>query len=565
MNFKEFRLLSEATKELYAAIGKVSTDRLLKTKVDPEVAKMHDKVFGKDNHHIEIPLENDLPEKVKSHIESNGDSIEGENVKLKSGRTAPISKYLAKANAPKDVQDEHQNWAKNKVSNSKLVITRHPAEVASASTGTHWDSCARATKKTSKENVPAWDAMPEEIHHGTMMAMHVHSDAKPDKDGHYASKDILGRSLIKRHEADVESENPHENSFHRENKTYGAFPVAANKAVDDFTSKHYPQKNLTAHKVHTLYDDDASSVKVNMQHPDMKHTFTSGHEKELSKKTQLDVVNPRFPNRANQAVLDIAAQSKHSDVRHLVAHNSTNPDTIRKVFNNPDNHRSMSYKPTEECVKNPHAPSDVVSAGVKHEDSSVRESAMHNHNLSHDQIMTGLHDSDSWVTSAAAAHPKLDKDHVNHIIGNPDKFKSGTALRSAYKSAHATHDQINTGLHHENQHVAMATLSNPKIDKNNLIHALDSPHRSVFKDALSHEKVDSDVLAKAVMHKSPLVHATALEHKKMTPELFKLAKTHPDEKMASHVVNYEKEHNDRAERIKQTAIIRGGVHAPLGR
>ena len=84
MNFKEFRLLSEAKKDLYTAIGKAPTDALLKTKVEPNVQKMHDGVFGVGKHHIEMPLENDLPEKVKSHIESNGDSVEGDNVKLKT-------------------------------------------------------------------------------------------------------------------------------------------------------------------------------------------------------------------------------------------------------------------------------------------------------------------------------------------------------------------------------------------------------------------------------------------------------------------------------------------------
>ena len=563
MNFKEFRLLSEATKELYAAIGKAPTDKLLKTKVDPVVSKLHDHVFGKGNHHIEIPLENDLPEKVKSHIEANGDSVDGDNVKLKSGRSAPISKYLAKANAPKDVQDEHQNWSKNKSGNSKLVITRHAAEVASASTGTHWSSCARATKKSSKENVPAWDAMPDELHNGTLMAMHVHKDAVPDKHGNYESKDILGRSLIKRHEAHIDSENPHEVSFHRENKKYGAFPDAANKAVDNFTEKNYPQKNLVAHKTHTLYDDDDTPVKVNTNHPDIKHVFDPKHDVELSKKDQMHVLSER--SKPSQEILDTAADSRHSDVRHLVAKNSTNPETIRKVFNNPDNGRPLSHHPTETAAKNPHAPKDVVDAAMKHSDSSVRTAVMNNHNLTHEQIMTGLHDKDTWVISAAAAHPKLDKTHVDHIINNPDKFEKGTAQRSAYKSTHATHEQINKGLNHENQIVAMATLDNPNIDKHNLIHAFDSPHMSIRKDVLSHPKVDHDVLAKAVLHSNALVHATALSHPKMTPELFALAKTHPDAKMASHVVNYEKEHNDKLERIKQTAIARGGAHVPLGR
>ena len=101
-------------KELYSAIGIGATNTLIKTKVDPKVQAMHDSTFGVGKHHIEFPIENDVPEKVKAHVESQGDSLVEDGVKLGSGRVAPLSKYLVKSKAPKDVQDEHQNWEKIK-------------------------------------------------------------------------------------------------------------------------------------------------------------------------------------------------------------------------------------------------------------------------------------------------------------------------------------------------------------------------------------------------------------------------------------------------------------------
>ena len=551
MNFKEFRLLSEAKKELYAEIGKAHADALLKTRVDPEINRMHDSAFGKGNHHIEMPIENDVPDKVKAHIEANGDHLEGENVKLKSGRAAPISKYLSKSNAPKDVQDEHQNWAKNKVGNSKLVITRHPAEVASASTGTHWQSCAQATKKNSSEERPAWDAMPSELKHGTLMAMHVHKDAKPGKDGTYASKDVLGRALIKRHDADIDSPNPSEISFHREAKKYGAFPETAKKAVDDFAAKHYPQKNLTAHKEHTLYDDDNSAIKIKNDHPDILHAFDPEHHLEASRASQMAMVTRFAPAVAPQHILDLAASSIYNSVRNKVAIHSTNPETIRKVFKNPKNsHSGSAIHPTVNAVRNPHAPKDVLDAAVTHDNPEVRAHALKHPNATAANITTGLKDRSSRVQADAAANPNTTKDHINYVFDHANKTHADgkpvamlSALNQAVKSAHASTEQIKSHLHHSYEEIATSTVTNPNITKEHLLHALDSPHKAVAKAALKHSLVDHDVLAKAAMHTSPTVHEAALTHPKMTPALFALAKKHPDPKMAASVKNYEADHH----------------------
>ena len=553
MRFQEFRILNEATKELYAAIGKAPTDALLKTKVDPVISKMHDHVFGVGNHHIEMPLDNDLPEKVKSHIEANGDKVEGDGVKLKTGRVVPISKYLPKSGAPKDVQDEHQNWVKNKAGNSKLVITRHPAEVASASTGTHWDSCARASKKNSREAVPAWDAMPRELHNGTMMAMHVHKDATPDKSGNYASKDILGRTLIKRHDADIDSENPTEVTFHRENKKYGAFPESAKKAVDEFTAKHYPQKTLTAHKVHTLYDDDNQPVKVNHNHAAIEHAFTQGHDKEQSQSVQDIILNH---GNVTHATMDRAATSRYSKIRADVGNKTNSPETIRKVFQHKAENTVNDIQAKVSAVKNPHAPKDVVDDAIKHEDATIREGAYKNLNLSADQISTGLKDRNSWVQSSVARHPNLSKEHVDSIINNDGKQHAdgrnvnlGTSMHSAVRSIHASHDQIMSGIHNKDPHVAMAALENPKIDKTHLLHALDSTDSNIHSDAIHHDAVDHDVLHKALLHKDIYVRRAAIKHSKATKEHITKALTDTDSGVRINAIskpNATKEHIDKA-------------------
>jgi hypothetical protein len=362
MKFSEYRLLSEATKDLYAAIGKGKATKLLTTKIDPEIQSLHDKTFGEGERHVEIPLENDVPEKVKTHIESHGDSVTNSGVTLKTGRSVPISKYLSHSKAPKDVSDEHENWNRNKASNSKLVISRHPGEVASCSTGTHWSSCARPSKNKD-EYTPAWSSMGDEIHHGTLIAMHVHKDAVPTISGEYASKDILGRTLIKRHDSDADS--PKEISFHREGKSYGAFPESAKSAVDSFTKKNYPMKNMVGHKHENLYDDDNKSVKVNLDHPDIEHAFTTGHDKEAGPHTQMRILD----SARSEHHYALGASSRDQYVRANVATYSNNPDTLRAVHTHADSSRPI---PEKALASNIHTPKDVFDKLKKHGNADVK-------------------------------------------------------------------------------------------------------------------------------------------------------------------------------------------------
>jgi hypothetical protein len=256
MKFIEYIALSESTKDLVHAIGTGRTSEIINAHKDEHVSKLHDDVFGKHNDHIEIPLKTGVPESVKDHVESQGDKIhpDQDKVILKTGRTAPLSKYLAKSKAPKNVQDEYENHARHKVSDeTKLVISRKPAEVASASCGTSWKSCA-----TPDDEGLAWKRMRAEIKHGTMIAMQVHKDAKPNEHGEYDGKDVHGRVLLKRHD----SENGHV-VFRPESRSYGKFGENAKKAASDFAEKHYPMKDITYMKHESLYDDDKTKFKIN--------------------------------------------------------------------------------------------------------------------------------------------------------------------------------------------------------------------------------------------------------------------------------------------------------------
>jgi len=236
------------------------------------------------------------------------------------------------------------------------------------------------------------------------MAMHVHKDAQPDKDGNYASKDVLGRTLIKRHDADDDSHNTPEISFHREDKSYGAFPESAKKAVDNFTAKNYPQKCRLARKERSVYDDDRSDVKANYNHPDIGHAFTHGHDNELSRHQQHSLVNA---DNVPQKLYDDASMSSSGSVRDIVAFKSKNPATISKVYHDPRNIKSMDIEST--AAANPHAPKDVIDHALTHPDWTRRNAAARNTSATLEQITTALKDKHPTVRGNAARHPVLNK------------------------------------------------------------------------------------------------------------------------------------------------------------
>lgn len=430
ISFKEYTQLSESTKDLHKAIGEEETNDLLDRPVVKSVQAMHDKVFGEGNHHIEIPLKNEVPSVVKDHVKSNGDHLDGDKVKLKSGRSVEISKYLGKSKAPTHIVNAHDHWHKNKGSdgNTKLVITRHRGEVASCSTGTHWDSCAKAVKEGDVPG-PAWEAMRHEVKHGTLMAMHVHADAKPNEHGEYDSKNILGRTLIKRHHSADEKRS----SFHQEQRHYGAFPEEAEKAVDKFTKKHYPMHHEDA--VHTkhedLYDDDGHPTKYNHDisdenlHKAIKQPSTLGRFNALG--------HPSLAGSHIHAALDDEVPA------------------IRKM-----------------AALHRNATSDNIHKALKDTHESVRVAAMNNLNTKEEHISKGLKDSSVLVRKRAIQHPNATPKNIHDALDDPSPIVRTEA--AAHKNA--SHENITKAINDKSDEVSLVALHNRNASKEHLQHTL---------------------------------------------------------------------------------------------
>ena len=252
------------------------------------------------------------------------------------------------------MQDEYQIHAKHAAGNTKLIISRHPGEVASASCNTNWNSCANPG-----EGGLASEVLHKEIHHGTLMAMHVHKDSKPNEHGEYDSKDVLGRTLIKRHD----SKEGH--TIHApEERSYGKFGENAKKATHAFTEKHYPMKDFIYKKHKDLYDDDNKETKIN---------------------------GNKIPEAQNH---------KDTNVRRAaVEHSHATHEHISKALN--DKEAAVRIA----AALHPNATHEHISKALNDENDDVRLAAINHPNATHEHISKALKDKDYWVRDAAARHP----------------------------------------------------------------------------------------------------------------------------------------------------------------
>ena len=521
LTFKEYCLLSESTKDVYSAIGKTRGDKLLSTAVDPKVAELHDKTFGKDNHHVEIPLSNPVPQKVIDHVYNQGDTMDGEHVKLKSGRHVELSKYLPRAKADKSTMDDHENWSRNKgKSNTKLVISRHPGEVASASTNTHWDSCANLAHANA--GAPAKKAMPHEIKHGTLIAIHVHADAKPNEHGEYDSKDVLGRALIKRHDS------PEGNiSYHREERKYGAFPHVASEAVDHFTDHHYPNKDIVTTKHKDLYNDDDKSIKINKN---ASHDVLDNALKDKNPNTRLAAL--RHPGLTKEQIEQTLNSADHTDRAAAVSHPNATKEHINKALN--DDHNFVRSA----AVSHPNATKEHIDKALNDDNMGVRRSAITKSTVTKEHIDKALNDKSDAIRSYAVSNKNATKEHIDKALGD----ESGNVKASAVSHPNATKEHIDKALGDHSTSVRLAAISNPNATKEHIDKALGDESMVVRKVAAGHKNATKEHIDKALDDSETIVRTTAISHPNATKEhidkalkdsdkdVVKLAKRHPNNK-----------------------------------
>lgn len=484
--FSEF--VNESTKDLKKHIGSIAANELIDNSKDrsDKVENWHNSAFG-DKHRLEFDLPAQVPDAVKNHVESNGGKIDetGHKVTLKSGREVPTSKFLGKSNAPKDVNNEYQHHLKNAsaAGDTKLVISKHPGEVASCSTGTHWNSCANLTS-----DGPGAHFMPSEIQHGTMIAMHVHKDAKPNEDGEYDAKHILGRRLIKRHDTDNDNV-----TFHQEEKSYGQFPKSAIDKTDEFLEKHNTKNYVISSKNPNVYDDDSKIHKVN-------------------------------PKLSSDEISHLVKTAPYETKKNLVRSDRLSSEDIHHALKDDDKMIRIN------AMKNPNLTPEHINKGLSDPELSVRTVAALHPNASKENLDTALASGDESVRYSAAKNPKLTKSHIDSII---EKENNPNIVHEAIKNPNASSKHIQHGLDSDNPEFNRAAASNINISDKQLHQALDSKHPVVRGYAADNPAMKEEHFHKVLNDPADHVRALAIHNKHIPKHVLLKFTKHDDEDTAS--------------------------------
>lgn len=315
-------------------------------------------VFPEGNDRVYIPLENapDNPDRttepdyrVEDHLKKHGYSVhdyakgiarkqitvgnpqKGVPFQTKEQHVS-IGKVLQSTNAPDHVKHAFANDTNRQGAHIggdyHVVVSKHPYDVAGASTDRGWTSCMdmNAAGKCGNHS----DQIENDIKYGTHAAYLVH------KNDHNIENPVA-RVMLK----PFRSEDSDHTILRPEEKVYGvstrkagdAGNVIKNKAQEDllhtlhqWTDKNYPAKPAEVYrKHHGVYDDDMKTLHYDKsqksldaisKHPDeqVRHALTSERNEYLNGKL---------------------AKDKSDYVRQSVARKTNDVETINKMAGDP--------------------------------------------------------------------------------------------------------------------------------------------------------------------------------------------------------------------------------------
>lgn len=429
-------------KTFFQLIEELSPDQ--KNKVDSwgkntNATKISQNVFPEGHDRIEIQLEHPEGKQkevephpdVEDHLEKHGYKIKDYKSGLATdshGRDMKIGRVLEKTKAEDKVKQAFANdpsrAASTKEGNLKVVISKHPHDVAGMSTDRGWTSCMNMDDGSNAHYLKA------DVKNGTHAAYLVNKD---DND----IKKPLARIALKPYHS---SDGDH-TVLRPEESGYGTGDSAFHHTVKQFAEKHYPTKHAAYYKDKDVYDDDGYSVLYNektsdadlhkalkshseahrrdaLNHPNIKieHVLAATHDPSADVRGKAAMSRLLTPKHIN-TILD----DKESDVRRNAIRNiNADKSNLDKAANDEeaDVARSVTYHPD--------VSDDIVG---KFYSKHPRESAAipHQHDISSELHSKLVRHEKPLVRLMALLHRKTTPEHVKHAVNDENDGVSSWA------------------------------------------------------------------------------------------------------------------------------------------
>ena len=398
---------------------------------------------GAANHRVEIPLKAPNIIAPKHIVKALGEAGHKEVnyskgvVKDKYGREVKIGKALAKAGKTKELKDYENDPQRSASKNHKIIISRHPHDVAAMSTGQGWTSCMNLDDGMYRNYIP------KDIKEGTHVAYLVH---KNDNDLNHP----VARIALKPYT----SKNGH-TILRPEKRTYGTANSNFHKSVTEWAKKHFPLQATEYNKNPKLYNDSGNenvyhARKIGKQvldsgklGPHFKHLTVEEQNKIIRKSANPRLINSFFKNYAEKVhpktfhralakgvkvspLAREALKSKYSKVReHIIAEDRKKGKTPgpEPKTENLDPRKDISYN---KWLNN-------------HTNAERKEIADHHYKLQHRHYILqqkikqkalkkyresgkGYYDQWGATDRALKMHPELEKQYEKHSYAAQQHF-----------------------------------------------------------------------------------------------------------------------------------------------
>lgn len=483
-------------------------------------------VFPEGHDRIEIPLQaSETPVEphpaVKQHLENNGYQVKDYRAGIasdKDGRDIKIGKVLERTKAPDDVKKTFANdpnrATSKKDSMLKVVISKHPHDVAGMSTDRGWKSCMTMGTGCNAHYLK------NDVKEGTHVAYLVHKD---DND----IKSPLARIALKPFVGD---------KGHRiirpEELGYGTSDSSFHKTVNNFAEKHYPMKDFAYSKHESVYNDDGtyapminvnseSDVMAALKHKDEYVRSAAAIHKKLTSNlidkvmTDKDVDNSTKKDilRGNDNVTakNLTKIFDNKDIPDYVKTNALGHPELTKehVLRALDSDQSSTLARNAARSPKYQLDDDVLDKVVNHEYGTVREiAAVKAHKLKPEHLNKLLKDESMDVRALAYAQGKLTDEQLDKVFRDKNehtRVKMNAARNLNIKDSHV--DYLLDPKNDTNKFITKALLQGDKVKPNHIDKMLDHEDSDLRYQAIINFNADKNNAIKAINDPDKLIRS----------------------------------------------------------
>jgi HEAT repeat protein len=479
-------------------------------------------VFPKGQDKLEIPLKMDEgpvephPD-VQKHLEDNGYTISdyrGGYATDKYGRSTSIGKILNKTKAPQDITSAFLNDPKraaSSVAQPKIIISRHPHDVAGMSTDRGWRSCMTMGGGCNEHYLR------HDIQNGTHVAYLVRPEdndikkpmariaLKPFHSGSEEESNYLS-AMIHGDKPLPQSSEPH-TILRPESQVYGIGKSRNNndpydnkaegvdsgilgvfkRSVNNWASENFPAKEGTTYeKNDRVYNDDGRTTimpfekQIKHENSDLVAQAFEDHPDKITPEHVEYGINHRSPSVREAAVKhDLSTPEQVLKISHDRTY-----EARRAALKNPKlpqarledvllNVGGDEYAQEDRysALKNPNVPSELLHAIVKDKDDDLRYDAIQHPNVWSEtlgEIAKSSHYKDSNLIGLAVKHPNFKANQIHDFLDNP--AISSFAKQKVFKNPNITSDHVSKVLNDKNSNrdLINAAIEHPKAGSKNL-------------------------------------------------------------------------------------------------